>query len=302
MGEPVFVVFNPRSGKGRGAGLVAPVLAALARPGVTVEHALTAQAGHEAELAELAIASGFRKVVAVGGDGTWCNVANGVLRSGQPAVLGLIPGGTGCDLAKSLGIPRQDVAACASIIHDGAVRAIDVGRIEGRYFLNCAGFGYDIAVLEDSWRVKWLQGELLYLYCALKQLHSYRGLTVEVEADGQGRGRRELLMLILANGRVFGGGFKIAPGADLGDGRLDVSSFGNAGLARRLGLLVGLLRGTHAKSPAVESFLGSHFRLRFDRPPAYETDGEWNQAQSAELTVETLPGALRVLVPPSSSA
>jgi YegS/Rv2252/BmrU family lipid kinase len=302
LGEPVFVVFNPRSGKGRGARLVQPVLAALARPGVTVEHALTAQAGHEGELAERAIASGFRKIVAVGGDGTWSNVANGVLRSGQPATLGLVPGGTGCDLAKSLDIPGKDLAACAAIIHDGAVRAIDVGCIEGRYFLNCTGFGYDIAVIEDSWRVTWLQGELLYLYCALKQLHSYRGLSVQVEADGVDLGRKDLLMLILANGRVFGGGFKIAPQADLGDGRLDVSVFGNTRLPGRMELLVRLLRGTHARASAVQSLAGSRFRLRFDRPPAYETDGEWNQAQSADLTIETLPGALRVLVPASSSA
>jgi diacylglycerol kinase (ATP) len=297
LGEPVFVVFNPRSGKGRGATLVQPVLQALARPGVTVEHALTTQAGHEAELAERAIASGFRKIVAVGGDGTWCNVANGVLRSGQPAALGLVPGGTGCDLAKSIGIPGNDVAGCADIIHDGAVRLIDVGRIEGRHFLNCTGFGYDIAVIEDSWRVKWLQGNLLYLYCALKQLGSYRGLAVEVEADGVSHGRRELLMLVLANGRIFGGGFKIAPAADLGDGRLDGSSFGNARLPGRLALLVGLLRGTHGRHSAVASFTGSRFRLRFDRPPAYETDGEWNQAKTADLEIETLPRALRMLVP-----
>jgi diacylglycerol kinase (ATP) len=277
--------------------MVQPVLEALARAGTTVEHALTSQPGEEADLAERAIASGFRKVVAVGGDGTWGNVANGVMRSGQPAALGLVPAGTGCDLAKSLAIPPDDVAACAAIIHDGAVRAIDVGCIEGRHFLNCTGFGYDTAVIEDSWRVKWLQGELLYLYCALKQLGSYRGLTVEIEADGRSLGRRELLMLILANGRVFGGGFKIAPGADLGDGRLDVSSFGNTRLPGRVGLLVRLLRGTHARAAAVETFTGTSFRLRFDRPPAYETDGEWNQARSAELEVVTLPGALRVLVP-----
>jgi diacylglycerol kinase (ATP) len=302
LGEPVFVVFNPRSGKGRGARLVQPVLEALARPGTTIEHALTARAGEEADLAERAVASGFRKVVAVGGDGTWSNVASGVLRSGQPVALGLVPGGTGCDLAKSLGIPPKDVAACAAIVHDGAVRAIDVGRIEGRYFLNCAGFGYDIAVIEESWRVTWLQGELLYLYCALKQLGSYRGFSVEVEADGVGQGRQDLLMLILANGRIFGGGFKIAPGADLGDGKLDVSSFGNARLPGRVGLLVRLLRGTHARASSVVSFAGRSFRLRFDRPPAYETDGEWNQAESAELEIETLPGALRVLVPASAGA
>lgn len=297
MGEPVFVVFNPRSGKGRGYRLVEPVLTALRRPGATVEHALTTRAGEEGELALQAVAKGFRKVVAVGGDGTWSNVAGGILQSGVPAALGLVPGGTGCDLAKSLGIPAKDVAAQAAIIHDGVPRAIDVGRVEGKHFLNVAGFGYDIAVLENSWKVRWLSGDLLYLYCALKQLGSFPGFPVEIEADGQVYGRRELLLLVLANGKIFGGGFKIASAADLGDGKLDVSVFGNAGLFGRLSMLVGLLRGTHGTLAGVDTFTGRRFRLRFDAPPAFETDGEWNRAAGPEVQLEVLPRALQVMAP-----
>jgi diacylglycerol kinase (ATP) len=302
VGEPVFVVFNPRSGKGRGSRLVEPVLKALERPGIPVEHALTTRAGEEGELAEQAIARGFRKIVAVGGDGTWSNVAGGMLRSGQPAALGLVPGGTGCDLAKSLGIPAKDVAGQAAIIHDGVQRAIDVGRVEDKHFLNVAGFGYDIAVLENSWKVRWLSGDLLYLYCALKQLGSFPGFPVEIEADGESHGRRELLLLVLANGRIFGGGFRIAPGADLSDGRLDVSVFGNAGFFGRLGMLVGLLRGTHGSLAGVSTFSGRRFRLRFEAPPAFETDGEWNRAAGTEVELEMLPAALRVMVPAPARA
>jgi diacylglycerol kinase (ATP) len=302
VGEPVFVVFNPRSGKGRGGRLVEPVLKALERPGVPVEHALTTRAGEEGELAERAIARGFRKIVAVGGDGTWSNVAGGMLRSGQPAALGLVPGGTGCDLAKSLGIPAKDVAGQAAIVHDGVQRAIDVGRVEGKHFLNVAGFGYDIAVLENSWKVRWLSGDLLYLYCALKQLGSFPGFPVEIEADGASHGRRELLLLVLANGRIFGGGFRIAPGADLSDGRLDVSVFGNAGLFGRLAMLVGLLRGTHGSLAGVSTFSGRRFRLRFEEPPAFETDGEWNRAAGTDVELEMLPAALRVMVPAPAPA
>ena len=206
--EPIFVIFNPMSGKGRGARFVTPVLSALGQE-ARVEHALTQAPGDEGRLAEEAVARGFRRIVAVGGDGTWSNVANGILRTGIPAKLGLVPGGTGCDLAKSLGIPPRDVEACARIILNGNVRAIDVGRIEDKHFLNVAGFGYDVAVIEDSWSVGYLQGAPLYLYCALRQLHSFRGFFVDIEADGRKLGRQELLMLILANGRVFGGGFEI---------------------------------------------------------------------------------------------
>lgn len=297
MDDRVFVVFNPFSGKGRGRKLVEPVLAALRESG-PVEHALTAKAGDEEALAARAIHAGFRRIVAVGGDGTWSNVGNGILSSGRENVaLGLIAGGTGCDLAKSLGIPARDVAAAARVVRHGAVRRIDVGRIENRYFLNVAGFGFDIAVIEDSWTVRWLKGDLVYLYCALRQLHRFPGFDVEIEADGDAVRRKKLLMLVIANARVFGGGFQIAPEADLADGRLDGVVFENMPLWRRLAIMGALLRGRHGAASEVAVKRAARFRLRFDRPPTYETDGEWRQAQASELVIETRPSALGVLVP-----
>ena len=125
--DDLFVVFNPRSGKGRGARLVAPVLHVL---GGEVAHGITAAAGDEERLTTEALERGFRRIVAVGGDGTWGNVGNAIIRSGVDAALGLVPAGTGCDLAKSLGIPAHDVAGCVRIARDGHSRRIDVGRIE----------------------------------------------------------------------------------------------------------------------------------------------------------------------------
>jgi YegS/Rv2252/BmrU family lipid kinase len=295
--EPVYAVFNPRSGKGRGAKLIAPVLRALGEGGGRVEHGVSAAAGDEARLAAEAAARGFRRIVAVGGDGTWSNVGNAILHSGADASLGLIPGGTGCDLAKSLGIPARDLAACARVIREGHTRRIDVGRVEGRYFLNVVGFGFDMAVIEDSLRVRYLGGEMLYLYCALRQIVSFPGFEAELVADGVSQGRRELLMLIVANARVFGGGFEVAPGADLEDGRLDAVAFANMPAMRRLGILGRLLRARHEAAPEVRTTRAACYRLRFDKPPAYETDGEWNQAREPELGVEAVPAALQVLVP-----
>jgi diacylglycerol kinase (ATP) len=294
--EPVYVVFNPHSGKGRGAQFIAPVLNALA-PAARLEHGLTRGPGDEARLAEEAVRRGFRRIVAVGGDGTWSNVGNAILRTGVPAKLGLVPGGTGCDLAKTLGIPPRDVGACCRIVLEGACRTIDVGRIEDKHFLNIAGFGYDVAVLEDSWSVGYLEGSALYLYCALRQLGSYRGFTLEMEADGRALGKGDMLMLIVANARVFGGGFRVAPHADVGDGKLEAVAFGNMGLSGRVSALVRLLRGTHLKHPRVSAVSASRLVYRFAAPPAYETDGEWNQARSAEVVVEAVPRALQVLVP-----
>lgn len=296
MDEPVYVVFNPHSGKGRGSQFVAPVLQGLSAA-KRLEHGLTKGPGDEARLAENAVRRGFRRIVAVGGDGTWSNVGNAILGTGVPATLGLVPGGTGCDLAKTLGIPPRDVAACCRIVLEGATRTIDVGRIEDKHFLNIAGFGYDVAVLEDSWNVGYLEGDLLYLYCALRQLHSYRGFPLEAEVDGRPLGRRDMLMVIVANARVFGGGFRVAPHADLEDGKLEAVAFGNMGLGGRLGALVRLLRGTHLRHPQIDAASASRLVYRFAAPPTYETDGEWNKARSSEIVIEAVPRALRVLVP-----
>ena len=103
-------------------------------------------------------------------------------------------------------------------------------------------------------------------------------------------------MVIVANARVFGGGFRVAPQAQLEDGLLDAVSFANMGLGSRVSALVRLLHGTHARHPRVSSLLARRLVYRFARPPAYETDGEWNQARAAELVVESVPGALDVLV------
>ena len=89
------------------------------------------RAGDEARLTAEALGRGFRRIVAVGGDGTWSNVGNAIIRSGVDAALGLVPAGTGCDLAKSLGVPARDVAGCARIARDGHSRRIDVGPHRG---------------------------------------------------------------------------------------------------------------------------------------------------------------------------
>lgn len=296
MSSSIFVVVNPAAGKGRGASLLKPVLAALGTS-VRVGHALTAGPGDEAELTLKALAEGYERIVAVGGDGTWSHVGGAIVASGRPAALGLVAGGTGCDLAKTLGVPARDVEAAARVVLSGHTRTIDVGRVEGKIFLNVAGFGFDIAVIEDAKTVRWLGGDLLYLYCALRQLRAFPGFAVGWNANGSAAARREHLMLIIANARVFGGGFKIAPAADLEDGRLDAIGFLNMGLRRRLALMGRLLKGTHLREAEVVTSTAPSYRLVFDRPPAYETDGEANQARGSEVLVESVPRALRVLTP-----
>jgi diacylglycerol kinase (ATP) len=229
--------------------------------------------------------------VAVGGDGTWSNVANALIRSRADCRLGLIAAGTGNDFAKSLGVPARECVASARLAVDGPDSRVDVGRVEDQYFLNAIGFGFDVAVLEEAARVRWLRGTLLYAYAALHQLLRYDG--IDVAFDGERSTRR--LIFVVANGRWFGGAFQIAPGASCDDGLLDAVAIPEATGAERVRLFASAVRGAHVRLPNVELRRSRAFTLRFETPPAYETDGEYRQATSRTVDVECVPAALRVV-------
>jgi len=290
-----FVVLNPHSGKGRGRKIEPRIREIFGAQGA--EFGLTAQAGDEERLTTAAIEGGFDRIVAVGGDGTTSNIGHAIMQSGKPVALGLVPGGTGCDLARSLDIPQNDLERCADIVSAGRTRSIDVGRVEDRHFLNVAGFGFDMAVLERSFRVRWLRGELLYLYCALLEMKAYPGFSLKSALDDRPGPGGIHMMVIVANARKFGGGFAVAPEASLDDGELDIVTFGDLGFFARLKAMGALIRGRHNGLPGIGTTRARRAVFEFDSPPSFETDGEWRRAKGATLTIETLPRSLRVLVP-----
>ncbi len=290
-----FVILNPNSGKGRGLRLEPQIREVFSRQGAGF--GVTRGPGDEERLARAAIKDGFDRIVAVGGDGTTSNVGHAILESGQSVSLGIVPGGTGCDLARSLDIPQNDLRRCAEIVAAGKTRSIDVGRVEDRHFVNIAGFGFDIAVLERSFRVRWLRGELLYLYCALLEMKAYPGFALTSLLDGKPGPSGTHMMVIVANAKKFGGGFAIAPQASLDDGELDIVTFGDLGFFARLKAMSALMKGRHTDLPDIAVTRARRAVFEFDRPPSFETDGEWRQARGTSLVIETFPRALSVLVP-----
>lgn len=296
MSEKVCVIVNPAAGRGRGSRLLPLVRAEFARHGVTDVRTTTAP-GQEREIARRALDEGATTLVAVGGDGTWSGVANAILHSGADARLAMLSGGTGCDFAKTVGCPALDLSATVRLAMDGTDTRVDVGRIEDRFFLNVSGFGFDIAVLEDIGRIRWLSGNSVYIYSALRQLLGYQGVDIEVNSDAVRRASTRHLMLIVANARNFGGTFRIAPAASLVDGKLDAVAIRNAKPLRRIALFGAAAKGTHVAAPEVETEQAAGFTLRFPEPPAYETDGEYNRARGDEVEIRCVPRALRVVVP-----
>jgi diacylglycerol kinase (ATP) len=216
--------------------------------------------------------------------------------------LALCAAGTGNDFAKTLGVPCTDFAATARMAVEGPDTRVDVGQIEDRYFLNVTGFGFDIAVLEDIENISWLKGDALYKYSALRQLFRYPGVSIDVSSAAKARGATQHLMLIIANGKNFGGAFRIAPDASVTDGCLDAIAIAVAPPLRRMKLFGAAGKGTHVAFPEVSTEQAPSFTLEFSAPPAYETDGEYNRASSSRLTVRCVPGALRVVMPTNGAS
>jgi diacylglycerol kinase (ATP) len=306
-----FVIFNPASGRGRGGTRIEAYRALLDGALGQVAYAATSRPGEERELADEGLAQGFDVIVAVGGDGTWSNVADRVAASGRSDVaFGILPSGTGNDFGRNFGYDPRKPEEAVRVLAAGHTRSIDIGRLEtpsaaehdperfeSRYFLNLIGFGFDIAVIDAAKGARFLRGELLYKITALQQLFRFPGIRARV-ASGEAHNRSEdQLMLTVSNGRYFGGGFPIAPAATVTDGRLHACVIGDAPPLSRLRLFNLAERGRHVTSDRVEIIDGETFRLTFDDPPRFEMDGDVRRSSSSVMEVRALAGALRVVAP-----
>jgi YegS/Rv2252/BmrU family lipid kinase len=185
---------------------------------------LTREAGHATALAREAVEAGADLVLAVGGDGTVNEVAQGLL--GSAAALGIVPAGSGNGLARALRIPLRPEPALAAL-ESGVRRRMDVGFLNGRPFLNVAGIGFDAAVghaFHERGRMGGRRGLLGYVRLSLAELRSYRAPRLAIEVAPE---RLDITAFVttFANGPQYGSGAVINPGAKLDDGRLEVVVF-----------------------------------------------------------------------------
>lgn len=305
------MVFNPASGRGRGRRRIEVYRRLLEDALYDVTFATTTRPGEEREISARGAAEGYDVVVGVGGDGTWSNVADGLMASGREDVaLGVLPSGTGNDFGRSLGFDPRGAAEAVAVLAEGNRRRVDVGRVESasaadrapdsweaRHFLNVVGFGFDVAVIDAAAHARFLKGELLYKITALQQLFRFEGFRCEVETSGGARREGRHLMLTVSNGRYFGGGFPIAPAAEVGDGRIHACRIGDAGPFTRLRLFNLAERGRHVGADRVEILDDVGMTLRFDAPPRFELDGDVRRAQTSEVVLRVLPRALSVVAP-----
>ena len=292
-GRTAGLIVNPTSGRGKAARILPELRARLAALGCDAEVLTSESAAHASQLAAAA-ADGPEVVVAVGGDGMVAAVAQGVI--GSRAALGIVPAGTGNDLAANLGYARRKPLEAAAVIARGDRRPIDVGRIEGsRAFLCVAGGGFDSEVNRDANRIQHLRGTAVYLVAVLRTMRRFTPARFTVTLDGEERSFDGMFVAV-GNASSYGGGMRITPDAKMDDGVFDVCMVGAMGKGSLLAQLPRLFTGTHVRHPAVETARARRVTLAADRPFTLYADGEEVGPLPATLTLE--PAALDVVAPP----
>ncbi|QTX04434.1 diacylglycerol/lipid kinase family protein [Agromyces archimandritae] len=285
------VAVNPSASFGRHRAVGAAVVARLEAAGYAVEMLQEPNAALLDRELRSALGHDPDGVVVVGGDGLVSLALNAIGETGIP--LGLVPTGTGNDLARGLGIPHDDPTAATDALLaalDRPPRAIDAVRTgDGRWFAGVLSAGFDAVVNERANRMRRPRGASRYTIALVRELLGYRARPYVLEIDGERREVRAMLISV-ANNASIGGGMRIVPHAALDDGLLDVFIVHPLPRIGLLRVFPRVFSGTHIDHPAVEFRTAK--RVRIDGDAVAYADGE--RLGELPIEAEVQPGALRV--------
>ncbi|NOY76761.1 MAG: diacylglycerol kinase family lipid kinase [Calditrichaeota bacterium] len=286
-----FVILNPHSGRGKAAKLRPKIEETLRRKNLDFVLVETQGQGHAEKLAREAPPD-FDVIVAAGGDGTANEVVNGLMKNPRP--MGLIPTGSGNDFARAMAIPFQWQKAIDVLIQNQEKR-IDVGWVNGRYFPNGFGVGFDALVVLESSKVTRLRGFLIYLYSVLKSIFFYSSPHLTIHLDNRHKIEGRIFMLTVGNGVSLGGGFLLTPNAQNNDGIFDVCVIHHLSKPQIFWHLPKVFWGGHVKIKPVEMLQAKELVVKSTGPVGGHVDGEIVEMDRQEFRVKIFPKALSVI-------
>ena len=289
MPREIALLTNPAAGKGRGARARVAALGRLRSAGLEVRDLSGRDADEALDLARAAVADpAVDALVVVGGDGM---VHLGVQAvAGTPTALGIVPAGTGNDVARYLDLPRKDPVAAADRVVRGGTRRVDLARSGSRWFATVLCAGFDALVNERANQMTWPRGQMRYNLATLAELRVFRPLHYTLDLDGTQR-TVDAMLVAVGNGPSFGGGLRITEGALLDDGLLDVVVIKPMSRGALVRTYPKLFRGTHVTHPQYE-----HHRVRTVTiaSPGITTYADGERFGALPLTLECVAGALTV--------
>jgi diacylglycerol kinase (ATP) len=287
------MIYNPAAGRGRARRYIDRAIRYLRSRDAVVTLLASSSPTHLTELAaEASRDEAVDRVIVCGGDGT----LNLAVRDFDLArgTLGLLPLGSGNDFAKVLGIPRDPIDACATLL-DGVPRKVDVALANGLRYLGVAGLGFDSEVAAFANEgVTMLRGSLVYLYAILRVLPRFTSLSVRLCVDGQCRDE-EIMFAVVGNSSQYGGGIRITPAADVNDQKLDLCVVGRTSRFQLLKTLPAAYGGRHVGSSFVTTEQGTEFSFHSAGPLEVYADGE--RLTATPVTFALAPQQLTVMAP-----
>lgn len=301
----IALVVNPAAAKGRAQALLPQVAGRLRDSGHPVEILLSRSQDEAAELVERAASSGVDVLAVMGGDGMAHLGLNAVAEHAAahpddlPLALGLVPAGTGNDLARSLGLDPDDIDAATAALAGGVTRAVDLLRIsdpatgEDRWVGSVLATGFDALVNARANRMRRPRGPARYSIAALAELRTFRPLPYALVIDGVARDL-EAMLVAVGNTSTYGGGLRICPAADPYDGWLDLTVIHPVGRAKLLQLLPQMRTGRFASDPCVEQLRARTVSVARGGGIAY---GDGEELGTTPVTATSVPGAIRVCLP-----
>jgi diacylglycerol kinase (ATP) len=281
-------------------GQLSTVISCLEEHGWEATLYVTAGPGEATELARQARDERLDAVFVAGGDGTICEVVNGLAES--PVVVGVLPAGTGNVWAKALRLPTRSPLHWLPLVDSvkallaGSVRRIDVGRANGRYFLQWTGIGLDAEVtyaIEPRTRAQRRLGAIGYIAKGLAIATTMAGTRTRITIDGKLIYRR-CILLVISNSQLYGG-VRMATDARVDDGLLDIDVFSGSGFASSMRTFLSVVTGLHAYDPRHSVFQGRTIRVESDKPMAVHVDSD--PFCRTPLVCEVVPLALSMMVP-----
>jgi diacylglycerol kinase (ATP) len=297
----VFVAINPTASFGKGSRVGPAVLAALTEAGHDVTRLMEASYADLIVSAKAAVASHPDALIVVGGDGM-VNLGTNLV-AGTDVPLGIVPSGTGNDMARVLGIPNDDTdAAIRTLLAQLQLppRTIDAGLIHrsdgGQTWYACmVSAGFDAVVNERANRMTWPKGRIRYNIALLYELIGLKPITYTLHLDDEVR-TVQGMMISVGNGVSLGGGMLVTPTALVDDGLLDVLVVERLSRLQFLRIFPRVFRGEHLSDPRVNVYKVKRVRIEADGVAAY---GDGERVGALPVEIEVAPGALRVLAPAS---
>jgi diacylglycerol kinase (ATP) len=290
----ITMLVNPTAGKGRSANLVAAVAGRLREEGSEVRIVMGRDADEANQLAVAAVADGTDALVALGGDGLVNLALNAVAGTHTP--LGIVPAGTGNDLANSLGLPVKDPLASAAVVAqrlaDDGGWPMDAVRVGDRWFGCVLGAGFDSRVNDRANRLSWPRGPMRYNVAMLAELGVFHPVPFTLTIDDHEPFETEAMLVAVGNARSYGAGMKVCPDASLNDGLIDVTVIGKVSKLEFLKTFPKVFKGTHVDHPAVSTYRANVVTIAAPGTTAY-ADGEF--MADLPVTCVCVPGAVRIL-------